>query len=48
MSDALNFVFTCIYTAVSWLKTWQFEGISFLVWLIAFAVIIIIIDYIFG
>ena len=48
MSDALTFVFTCISRAVTWLSSWRFENIPFLMWLIAFAVIIIIIDYIFG
>ena len=48
MSDALTFVFTCINKAVTWLSTWRFEGIPFIMWLIAFAVIIIILDNIFG
>lgn len=47
MQDALNFCFGIISSAISWLANWSFLGVPFLVFIIAFAIIGIIIDYVF-
>lgn len=48
MNNALDFVFNTISNCVSWLNSWKFLDVSFLVWLISFAIISIVIDYFFG
>lgn len=47
MTNAFNFVYSCISSAVSWLGSVQLLGISILVWLICLTVVGIIIDRIF-
>lgn len=45
MGDAVNWVFSVIASAVNWLDSWQYMGVSFLSWLIALAVIGIVLRY---
>lgn len=47
VTDGLSFVYNCIYNAVSWLRTWQIFGTNMLYVLVGFAVVCLIVDYIF-
>lgn len=47
MAQALQYVFTVISSAVSWLSSWEYMGVSFLYFLIGLAVIGIILRFAF-
>ena len=47
MASALQYVFSVIASAVSWLGSWQYMGVSFIHFLIGLAVIGIILRFVF-
>lgn len=47
MAQALQYVFTVIASAVNWLGSWQYMGVSFIHFLIGIAVIGIILRFAF-
>lgn len=47
MAQALQYVFNVIASAVSWLGSWSYMGVSFLHFLIGIAIIGIILRFVF-
>lgn len=47
MAQALQYVFTVISSAVSWLGSWNYMGVSFIGFLMGLAVIGIILRFVF-
>lgn len=47
MNDAFGFVFGTIRNFILWLQSWSFLGVSFLYWMIALAIVNIILDRVF-
>lgn len=48
MSDVMLFLYEVVARCIEWLKSWSYAGVPFLVWLMALAIVIIILDRIFG
>lgn len=47
IADAISFVFNVISSAWGWLLVWNYKGIPFGYFLLAIAIIGIILDYVF-
>lgn len=47
MAQALQYVFTVISSAVAWLGSWSYMGVSFIYFLIGLAVMGIILRFVF-
>lgn len=48
MADAWQFVLDTISSAWSWLSNWQFHGVSFAAYLLGYAILLILMRFIFG
>lgn len=47
MAQAIQYVFTVISSAVSWLSSWDYMGVSFLSFLMGIAIIGIVLRFAF-
>lgn len=47
MAQAINYVFTVISSAVSWLNHWEYMGVPFLGYLMGIAIVGIILRFVF-